>query len=194
MSDLNKLTQKTKEGKEWRGSITVEDDGDEMQMTVRQLTSPETEDVFRMIDRDELETLREELPSEKMERRNELAEIDEDERTDEEEDELDELRAELRGAHMKLFDILSAETFEGIRQAARYGVVPDEADMSEALRNRAHEIEEEYGTRVQTPEDTFDALKDDLRDAIDNSTRFVGFQMGMKVLRETGGDEGNSES
>lgn len=191
MSDLNKLTQKTKEGKEWRGNITVEDDGDEIELTVRQLRSPEVEDVFRKIDRDELDMLQEELPTEKMDRRQELLEMDDDELTEAEEDELDELNEELRGEHMKLFEVLSEETFDGIRQAARYGVVPDKSDMEHALTNRAHEIEEEYGIRVHTPEDTFDALKDDLKDSIDNSTRFLGFQMGMKVLKATGGDEGN---
>lgn len=191
MSDLSKLTQKTKEGREWRGSITVEEDGDEMELSIRNLVSPEVEEVFRLIDRDELNSLQDELPQEKMEERRELLEQDEDERSEEDQERLDELTEELRGEHMKLFDILSDETFKGIRKAAKFGVVPDEDDMRDALRNRAHEIEEEMGTRVSKPEDTFDFLKDELEWNIDNSTRFLGFQVGMKVLRETGGDEGN---
>ena len=193
MSDLSKLTQKTKQGKEWRGTITVEDDGEEMDLTIRNLVSPEVEEVFRLIDRDELNQLQEELPQDEMEERRELLATDEEERTDEEQERLDELNEELRGEHMKLFDILSDETFKGIRKAAKYAVVPDDDDMRDALRNRAHEIEEEYGSRVSKPEDTFDFLKDELEWVIDNSTRFVGFQVGMKVLRETGGDEGNSD-
>lgn len=194
MSDLHNLAAKTKEGNDWRGTITVETDGEEMELTVRQLTSPEIEDVFRKIDRDELETLREELPREKMDRRRELLDMDEDERSDDEQDELDELNDELRGEHMRMFDLLSEETFDGIRQAARYGVVPSENDMAQALRENAYEIEEEYGTKVTVPEDTFEYCKDEIHHIIDNSTKFLGFQMGMKVLRETGGDEGNSES
>lgn len=193
MSDLGKLTQKTKEGKDWRGTITVEDDGDEMELTIRNLVSPEVEEVFRLIDRDELSRLQDELPQDEMEERRELLDIDEDERTEEEQERLDELSEKLRGEHMKLFDILSEETFKGIRQAGKYAVVPDQDDMREALRERAFEIEEEHGERVSKPEDTFDFLKDELEWVIENSTDFVGFQIGMKVLRETGGDEGNLE-
>lgn len=193
MSDLNKLTQKTKEGKEWRGEITVEDEDDELTLTVRNLTSPEIEDVFRLISRDELQQLREELPREKMEERNELLDIDEDERTDAEQERLDELTEELQGAHMKMFDVLSEDTFEGIRLAAKKGVVPDKDDMNHALKERAYEIEEETNRQVSTPEDTFDFLKEELKDSIKNHTRFIGFQIGMKVLKETGADEGNSQ-
>lgn len=191
MSDLSTLTKKTREGREWRGEITVEDDGTEMSLTVRNLTSPEIEEVFRLLDRDELEQLEDELPTEKMEERTELLEMDEDERTDGEQDRLDELTKELSDAHMKMFDILSADTFEAIRLAARKGVVPDQEDMEDALQNRAREIEEETGRRVQTPEDTFDYLKAELEESIANSTNFIGFQIGMKVLRETGAEEGN---
>ena len=191
MSDIHTLTKKTKEGKEWRGTIVVEDDGDEMELTVRNLTSPEIEDVFRLIDRDELERLREELPQDKMEERTELLEMDEDERTEEEQERLDELTDELQGAHMKMFDILGKETFDGIRLAAKKGVVPDEEDMEHALKNRATEIEKETGASVRYPEDTFDFLKDELIDSIENNTRFIGFQIGMKVLQKTGESEGN---
>ena len=191
MSDIHTLTKKTKEGKEWRGTIVVEDDGDEMELTVRNLTSPEIEDVFRLIDRDELERLREELPQDKMEERTELLEMDEDERTDEQQERLDELTDELQGAHMKMFDVLGEDTFDGIRLAAKKGVVPDEDDMEHALKNRAVEIEKETGKSVRHPEDTFDYLKDELVDAIKNNTRFIGFQIGMKVLQKTGESEGN---
>lgn len=194
MSDMHRLTQKTREGKEWRGTITVEDDGDELELTIRNLVSPEIEEVFRKIDRDELETLRDELPKDKMDERRELLEMDEDERSDEDDARLETLNEELRGEHMKLFDILSSETFEGIRLAAKYGVVPDQDDMEDAVLNRAREIEKERGIQVQQPEDTFDYLKDELVEVVEESTDFMGFQLGMKVLRETGDDEGNSET
>lgn len=191
MSDIHKLTQKTKEGTKWRGTITVEDDGEELELTVRNLTSPEIEEVFRLIDRDELERLSDELPQDEMEERRELLEKDEDELGDDEADRLDELNEELKGEHMRLFDILSEETFDGIRLAAKKGVVPDQDDMKDALRNRAHEIEEETGTRVRESGDTFDFLKDELEWTIENSTNFLGFQVGMKVLEETSAEEGN---
>lgn len=191
MSDLNKLTKKTKEGTDWRGHITVEEDGEEMELTVRNLSSPEIEDVFRLIDRDELSTLQDELPKDEMEERRELLDSDEDERTEEEQDRLDELTEELQGVHMKMFDVLSEETFGGIRLAAKRGVVPDEDDMSHALKNRAVEIEKETGQKIKYPEDTKEYLKDELIHSIENNTRFMGFQIGMKVLQETGESEGN---
>lgn len=185
------LVKKVQEGREWRGQITVEDDGEEYELTVRNMTSPELEDVLRLINRDELSQLQDELPQDEMEERRELLAKDEDERTDEEEARLETLNEELKGEHMKLFDILSEETFDGIRLAAEYGVVPSKEYKEDALRNRAHEIEEETGARVRQLDDVHDYLKDELIDAIVNSTRFIAFQVGMKVLRETGENEGN---
>lgn len=191
MSGIHELAKKTKEGTDWRGTITVEEDGDEIELTVRNLTSPEIEDVFRLIDREELETLEDELPTEQMDERRELLEMDEDERTDAEQERLDELTDELEGTTMKLFDILSKETFNGIRLAAKKGVVPSQEEMREAVKERAHEIEQETGRQVAVPEDTFDFLKDELQWSIENNSKFIGFQIGMKVLRETGETKGN---
>jgi hypothetical protein len=192
MSGLNKVKQKTKEGAEWRGTITVDIDGESVPLTIRQLVDPEFEEVMGKINRDELSELREAYPSDAMQRLDELQ--SEDELTEEQETELSEVRDEIAESDVNVFDYLSSETFDGIRLAAIYGIEPDEEDKREALRERAHEIEKQYGVKVEQPDDTLPALQDDIEKMVHNSTDFLSFRMGMKVLTETVGDEGNSET
>jgi hypothetical protein len=191
MSGLSQAKSKIKAGASWRGIINVEIDGDEVPLTVRQLRDPEFEEVMGLINRDELSELREAYPSDAIERLDELE--DKDELTDEEEDELEDLRETIEESDVDVFEYLSSDTFEGIRRAAIYGIEPDEDDKREALRERAHQIEQEYGIKVETPEDTLPALQDEIEDMVRDSTNFVSFRMGMAVLTETVGDEGNSD-
>lgn len=195
MSDLNSVREKVAEGAAWRGTIRVEIGGEENELTVRQLRDPEFFEVMSLIDRDELQNLREDLPDGMME---EYRELQQAEDLDEEEHErLEELRAELE-EHSdagSLFESLSHDTFEGIRKCAKYAVEPDEEDLQHAFRERASEIEREYGIRVQTPEDVEPALQDDIEEMIDACTKFTSFTIGIQALVQTvGEDEGNLES
>lgn len=189
MSDLSVAKQKLKSGADWRGTISVDIDGESVELTVRQLRDPEFEEVMGMISRDELKELREQYPSAKMEELRELRHADE--LTDEEADRKEELEAEMEDVDVDIFDILSTETFQGIRQAAIYGVEPDDEDKQDAFKNRAHEIEREYGIKVQTVDDVTEALQDEWEEHIRNATNFTSFQIGMRVLTETVETEGN---
>lgn len=190
MSDLNSATQKVKEGINWRGTIRVEIEGEEHELTVRQLRDGEFREVMSMIDQDELDELRSELPEDEME---EYRDLQTKEDLDEEEQErLDEIRAELEESTTDMFDVLSESTFEGIRKAGKYAVEPDEEDMQAAFRERAAEIEREYGVKVQTPEDVEPALQDDIEQMIEDATGLVSFTIGMQALVESVGEsEGN---
>jgi hypothetical protein len=190
MSDLDSVTQKVKEGINWRGDIRVEIDEEEHELSVRQLRDPEFREVMSMIDRDELDELRNDLPDDMMEEYRELQTKEELE--GEEEERLEAIRDDLEESTANLFDVLSEDTFEGIRQAGKYAVEPDEDDMQTAFRERAAEIEREYGIKVQTPEDVEPALQDDIEAMIDNATGLVSFTIGMQALVETVGEsEGN---
>lgn len=190
MSDLNKVDQKLKEGADWRGTIRVSIADDEYELTVRQLRDPEFSEVMRKIDRDELQQLRSELPSDAMETMRELRQ--KDELTDEESEELAAAQREMNEAEVDIFEIISPSTFEGIRLCAKYCVEPDKDDMVQALEERAHEIEREYNIKVQVPEDTKVALQDDIDEMIDNATRMASFTIGIQALVETIGEsEGN---
>lgn len=192
MSDLNQVDEKIQEGADWRGTIRVNLEDEEYELTVRQLVDPEFREVMAMIDRDELQELRETLPSDAMETMRELRQ--KDDLTEEEEDELDEAQDALNDAEVDIFDILSESTFEGIRRCAKYAVEPDEEDAAHAFKERAHEIEREYGIKVQTPEDVIPALQDDIDNMIDSATNMASFTIGIQCLVETvGEDEGNSE-
>ena len=189
MSDLFETKQKAKEGIEWRGTIRVTIDGEEHELSVRQLRDPELTEVMDLIDREELQDLRGQLPEDDMEEYRELQ--DSDELDEEEEERLAELEETLEEESGNVFDVLSKQTLEGLRLAAKYAVEPDEEDMQEAFMNRAAEIEKEYGVKVQEPEDVKPALQDDIEYMIDNATGFMSFTIGIQCLVETAGDEGN---
>lgn len=189
MSDLSVAKQKLKEGADWRGTITVEIGGESVELTVRQLRDPEFEEVMGYIDRDELTELREQYPADKMEELRELRNADDLDPDDEQRK--DELESEMEDVDVDIFKVLSQSTFNGIRQAAIYGVEPDDDDKQEAFKNRAHEIEREYGTKVETVDDVTEALQDEWEESVMNATNFTSFQIGMKVLTETVDTEGN---
>jgi hypothetical protein len=189
MSDLAKARKKVQEGADWRGTIRVTIDDEEHELTVRQLKDPEFFEVMSLIDREELENLRSDLPEGKMERYRELA--SEEELDEDEEAELEELEEELRGATSSMFDALSQETFEGIRRCAKYAVEPDEEDLRELFVDEASRIEKEYGIKVEKPEDVRPAAQDAIDELIDNAVDFVSFTIGIQALVETVGDEGN---
>lgn len=189
MSDLQTVGQKLTEGAEWRGTIRVGVDGDEHELTIRQMKDPEWKGVRGDIDRDELQSLQDEMPSEKVEELDELR--DKDELSDEQAERFEELEEEVREESPDPLAVLSDETFNAIRQVAKYCVEPDEEDKREAFMDRADEIEREYNTKVQTPDDVEEALQDDIEAMIDNSTNMASFTIGMQCLVETVGDEGN---
>lgn len=193
MSDLSQVDSKIQEGADWRGTIRVTIEDEEYELTVRQLVDPEFREVMSMVDRDELQSLRDELPSEAMETLRKLRQ--KDELTDDEEDRLEDAQDAMREAEVDIFDILSESTFDGIRQCAKYAVEPDEEDIREAFKHRAHEIERAYGVKVEQPQDVLPALQDDIDTMIDNATNMASFTIGIQCLIETvGNDEGNSES
>lgn len=189
MSGMSVAKQKLKEGKDWRGTINVTIDDEDVQLTVRQLRDPELEEVMGLISRDELQQLRDEYPDDVMEELDDLREIEEP--TESEKARIEELEGEIEDTDVNLFDILSDDTFEGIRQAAIYGVEPDDEDKQHAFTNRAREIEKEYGVKVSTLDDVVPALQDEWEEHIRNATNFVSFQIGMRVLTETVESEGN---
>lgn len=189
MSDLHKVRSKTTQGAEWRGTIRVTIDEEEMELTVRQLTDPEFFDVMSMVDRDELEAMKEQLPSDKMDRLRELQEIEEP--TDEEAEEREELQEELDNIDVDMFEYLSKDTFMGIQKAAILAVEPDEEDLHYAVKHRAHELEDKYDVTIKTAEDAREPLNAEIEEMIRNSTNFTSFIIGVQALTETVGNEGN---
>lgn len=192
MSGLAQAKQKLQQGSEWRGTITVSINGEDVELSVRQLPDPKMEEVMDLLDFDEIRDLQDEYPEDV---RDELAELREkDSLTEEEQERRSELQAAMEAVDVDVFEYLSQDTFEAVRRAAIYGVEPDREDMEHAMRERAHEIEREYGVQVNVPEDTYEALTDEWEERVRNATNFVSFEIGMKVLKETADDEGNSES
>lgn len=193
MSDLHTVNQKVAEGADWRGTIHVTIDDEEHELTVRQLRDPEFHEVMSLIDRDELQELRDGLPEETMTEYRDLQR--KEELDDEERERFEELEAELQDSSINIFDVLSRETFEGIQRCAKYAIEPDEEDKRRAFTERAAEIEKEYGIKVQTPEDVEEALQDDIDAMIENATNFTSVTIGIQALvQSVGEDEGKLES
>lgn len=192
MSDLFGVREKTVEGANWRGTVTITMDGENYDLSVRQLRDKEFFRVMKQIDRDELAALREELPEDLMEEYNELQEKEDLDDVDAER--LEELEEELNEQSTSLFDELSTDTFEGIVQCGYHGVEPDNEDLKEALFNHAEDIEEKYGVTPKSDQDevVHRYVKEEvLHDMLEKSTNFQSFIIGMEVLIETVGGEGN---
>jgi len=190
MSDLFEARSKIEEGASWRGEINVHIEDEKKELSVRQLRDPEFWEVMELIDREALRSLKGELDEEKMEEYQELR--DSEDLDDDESERLEELQEELEDESTDIFGRLDYDTFEGVRQAAKYGVVPDEADKREALIEKGDYIEEHYGYEPTSSEDTEEYLNDEIARMMDRSTKFVSFTIGIQVLRETMGDSGKS--
>lgn len=192
MSDFGKIEQKTVQGVEWRGTISVVIDGEDAELSVRQLVEPEFREVMSYIDTDELKNLRGNIDDDMWDEYQELQQTEE--RTEEQNDRLAEITEELESDTGNIFDTLSDETFKGLSLAAKYGVEPDDADLAERFRDPEYvaRVEKEYGIDVRTPDDLYKPLKDDIAWVFDNNTDFLSFTVGIQVLLETGGDEKNS--
>lgn len=189
MSDLFEVRQKTEEGAEWRGTINVSIDDEHHELSVRQLRDPEFWEVMSKVDTEELESLQDALPEEKMEAYQELQDK-EDDLTDEEADRLAVLQDEVENADINIFDALSKETYDGLVTAAKYGVEPDESDIQRALANYTDDITEAYGS--PTNDNARKYLNDKvIAPMIDRSTNFTSFAIGVKALGETLDGEGN---
>lgn len=189
MSDLFQTREKIEKGAEWRGELNVSLDDEMQTLQCRQLRDPEFWEVMSQIDTDELEALQADLPEEKMEELADLRERDED-LDPEEEERLQELQAEIEEEDIDLFDVISQETYKGIKQAAVYGVEPDQEDIQYALAEHAGEINDMYGG---TSSDEARQWVNDhvIKPMFERSTDFVSFSVGVKVLTETIGDTKN---
>lgn len=189
MSDLFEARRKTEDAANWRGSINVSIDGEDTEsLTVRQLFDPEFWEVMSQIDTDELAELQADLPEEKMEKFRELQ--NKDDLTEEEEQEFANLQNEVEEEDIDIFGTLSFETYNGLKTAAKYGVVPDESDIQMALAEHADEIADQYGGTSH--EDAEKYVQDHVIDPmIEQSTNLASFAIGVKALGETLGDTKN---
>lgn len=188
MSDLFEVREKVEKGAEWRGTIQVEIDGDVKELTVRQLRDPEFWEVMSQIDTDEIEAFQNELPEGVTEELRDLQQ--KDSLTNEEEERLEELQNDIDSDGLDMFETLSEETFQGIKQCAKYGVEPDGEDSKEALMRHTQEIEKKYGGTSQ--DDAREFVNDHvIAPMVERSTDFTSFAIGVRVLGETLEDEGN---
>lgn len=191
MSDLFEVRQKVEEGAEWRGEINVSIDEETKTLTARQLRDPEFWEVMSLVDTEEIEQLQDSLPDEQMETVRELRE--KDELDEDEEARLEAVEAELEEADVDLFSVLSPDTFEGIRRAAKYGIEPDGNDIQRVLTQHGGDIKEQYGVADEDAARKW-ANENIIAPMIDDCTNFTSFTIGIKVLTETIGDTGNLNS
>lgn len=188
MSDLFEVREKVESGANWRGSINVEIDGEVKELTVRQLRDPEFWEVMSQIDTDELEAMQADLPEDVQDELRELQQADE--LSEEDEERLEELQEEVEENGIDMFDTISKETFDGIKQCAKYGVEPDEEDARHVLTTNPEKINDLYGGTGN--EEAKKYVNDNvIKPMIEQSTDFTSFAIGVRVLTETLEDEGN---
>lgn len=204
MSDFKRLRGKTIEGRAWRGTITVTIDGEDMELSIRQMTDGEYYDVTNRIDMGELKSIRDVLPTDIV---NEYRELQErEELNDGEQKRKEQLEEELAAADTNFVKSISGDTFDAVVDCAKYCVVPDIQDVNDMFMDNEYiaYVEEEYGFRPQTPKDLYDPekdgktdewagpLKDEMQSIIDQQTGLMSFVIGLMCFIETmGGEEGN---
>jgi len=188
MSDLYETREKVESGADWRGEITVTVDGEQQSLTVRQLNDTEFWDVMSSIDIDEIESMQSSVDDELLEEFEQLQ--SKDELTDSESDRLEELEEQIDTDEFNVFEHMSKETYEGIKDAAKYAVEPDEEDIQHALVNESATIKRLYGD--DNRENAIQYINDSvIAPMIDDSTDFTSFEIGITAFMETLDDEGN---
>lgn len=189
MSDLFPLREKTEKGKEWRGEITIPDDGDSRTLTVRQLVDTEYWEVMTYIDLDELTSLGEsdDVDEDKLDELQTLA--NQSELSDADSERMQELESDI-DANLNIFDSVSMDTFKGIKKTAKYCIEPDQNDIVQAMNNHAAAIEDTYG--AATNENAREWVNENvIEPMIEDSTDLLSFMIGMKALQATLETEGN---
>lgn len=188
MSDLFEVREKTEKGATWRGDIQVEVDGDIHELKVRQLRDPEFWEVMSDIDTEELESVQADLDDEKMDELRELQEADDLDEEDKER--LESIKEEVEEEDIDMFEVLSIETYQGLKQAAKYAIEPDSEDIRYALTEHTEDIKDMYGT---TDEESARQYLNDhvVSPMVERSTNFTSFALGIRSLGKTLGDSGN---
>lgn len=203
MSDWAKVRRTAIEGVKNRKTVEVEYEGETVEFTVRQLLDPEYFDVMSDINLEHLMDLQGDITQDEAERMLELIEIDD--RTDEEESELEDLKAKAGDVNESFFDVVDDDTYQALRRCAMYVIVPDHEDVIEMFQDGqfVSYVEEEYGVEVKRPEDLYDPekdidpdkwagpMKDEMRKTLNRMGRMQSFNIGLEVFMSTLEDMGN---
>lgn len=201
MSDVLELAAKAKESAEWRGETSVERNGEVLDVAYRQLFDQEQTRVKALIDITALAAVQEAIPDDLREELEELQEIPEDERTDEQEERFVEVVKEMN-EYEKEADIDEEDFSKALRYAAKKGITPDKQDVEQAFSDPdlLQELEQEYngGETIREPDDLYDPdkegpgagepgpLKDYLQDVVvEGSMDGDAKQLGMTVIEES---------
>jgi hypothetical protein len=134
------------------------------------------------VDMDEVRSLQNDIPEDVMDEYTDLDPDEDAERIAELEEEIDDV---------SLFDKLSLETFNGIQQAAKFGVEPDDNDVAYAQENEAKKLVEKYGSPVTEANAREHIQESVIGPMIEDATNFESFAIGMEVITQTTSAEGN---
>lgn len=193
MSDALALRQKAIDGKNWRKTITVTVEGDEYELTIRQLTDSEYLPVYKHIKpvQEEISDALEgdDLGEEDLERLEELQE--KDELSEDEKQELDYLEENVGGGISQVLALLSDEGHEAIKEAGKHAVMPDRGDIQGVMEMSPSEQKEEFGDTVRTPEEAKHVLEAELEKMLDESRNLLAFQVGIQAFFASNVTEGN---
>jgi hypothetical protein len=195
MSDLIKTTQKVKQGTAWRKTITVDYEGDELELVIRQLNDREMSKVLPKIEHvieDLQEKLGDDFNPDEAEEYKKLKSSDD--LTDEEKSRLDELEDKQQMSESEFLSVLDEEASEGFTKAAEMGVTYDDEDVSEIMDMYAGDIQkqrQEFGRQLRTREDAKEYLSKKTEETMKEAQGFIALQAGIEVAFETLGDSGN---
>lgn len=178
MSDYFATRQKVTAGIEWRGEVSFDYEGETYTWKARQLTDPEFFEILGQLNRDKLEELQDDVDESKMERYREL--LDVDDLTEDEKAELERLKQEINEEE-NFLDKIDDDTFEALRQCAKYACEPDKEDIDYAWSNR-HELFDLGENEAVTKSSIQKKLKEDMKETIDDMQNFTSLELGLRCL------------
>lgn len=222
MSDLLEIDERCREGASWRGTETLSFGEDDLEYTYRNLPIEEFSEVLDTIGRERFEQFQEQLGAEGAEDADGSSEGNEDEDTEseltkdemlryrklqsksdegrlssEEEDELEDLKAQMQDLGINPFDMLNPEMARGMKLATKKGVEPDDEDVSDVMGLTAAEHRERFGEILKTGDEAREVLSDEKNglgaSIAENSTfdDMAVFEIGLTVIESSMGGEGN---
>ncbi len=183
-----KLRNKIQEGRNWRETVSLRIDDEKIEIKVRQLEDPEFWKVKEKINEDKMEEIGNNIDQEKVNKYDELSE--KEELTDQEKQEFDKLETQIENEILSAINDFDMDTFEGIVDAGKYGVVIDQESIDEVGSMTPAEQKDMFGETFKNGEEIRKFLKDDLQHQIEHATNLVSFLLGMTVLDATTEDEG----
>lgn len=174
---------KLQEGIDWRGSTTIEIDGDEIDVTYRQLYDREEAQYREKIDLQPFQKAQKNLDEEERDRLQDLANVDDP--TDAEREELENLQSQAGLSDGEMSSITEGESADALIEVAKCGIMPTPDDVDYAWEKPESWKIENYGKAPKQKGEMRKLIKDSMENLLEKSTDRAAILLGLRVYIDT---------